>query len=396
MQALASAPLTQTTTQTAGAVLTNAQLATGNLPLTLLSNTPIVPGSVGTSNPSVLSPSPTVGTLTPFELAVTSAIQAGNGKSSAEHVYLRLDLFSKFKDPSCIYVNHDRNDVFGERAFQGQQVTSESFVANCTHIIGTSTAAKRIVQGTPFATNIPSYLKKMFQLEGARGCSTTIFLREAESQSVPSDIVAAAGRYIQLVGFLLGEEVYGVLHYDILASFSAKLQYTPVPASVLLQHFDHLFYRLFSSRESTRIRVHMQANESLRVWIEAFKCTDDTLVQLQGLAIQQHLFNLSYPEQQSDRSGGPSPQPPKVQVNKDKKKTDQKKKPQGKNLGGLKGFCSSWLKTDSKPCGNPVCKQGSKIKLKHETEFALLSKPDRESIITEANKLFPNEIKVTP
>jgi hypothetical protein len=142
--------------------------------------------------------------------------------------------------------------------------------------------------------------------------------------------------------------------------------------------------------------MHLQAGESLRVWIDAFKCTDDTFTELQSLALQQHLYSLSYPEQQLDRSGGQSSQPPKGQGNKDKRKTEQKKKPQGKTLAGLKGFCSSWLKSDSKPCGNPVCKQGSKFKLKHETEFALLSKPDREAIITEANKLFPNEIKVTP
>ena len=100
LQALATAPLTTGATQTVSA--TNAQLATGNVPLMLLPPSSNTPGAVGVFNQRVFSTAPSTFTLNPFELAVTSAIQAGSGKSSAENVLspTRLDLFSVFKDPT--------------------------------------------------------------------------------------------------------------------------------------------------------------------------------------------------------------------------------------------------------------------------------------------------------
>jgi hypothetical protein len=371
-------------------VTTNAQLAAGNN-IILPTPTTHTPGLVSAPIQSVMGPT---FNQSAFEFAVSSAIQAGSGKSTAESVLLRVDMLSEVQDTSGFYTGHLRSEVFSVAAFPGQHVTSEAFVATCAHMINSSLTTSRLTQGTHFHTNIPHNLKKMFQLEGAKGYSVTNFLRDnSESKSDSSHVTAAAVRYIQLIGILFGEKVYATIQIDILSSMSDYVRVHPIPAEVLIQYFDQLYFRLFSARESARIQTLRAGGEGLSVWVDSFKCTQVTFNQLQSLALQTLMYNFINPDQSSARS---VPQPPRG--NKDGKKpkaTDQKKKPQGK-LSGLKGFCAYWLKSDTKPCGNPACKPGSKYKLKHDTDFVLLSKLDREAIIAEANKVYPNEIKVSP
>lgn len=286
-------------------------------------------------------------------------------------------------------------------------VSVDVFVARVVQKLDGSQIMKGVLGNCKFIDKPNLYLKHIFLAQfritgflsnASSTCEADVglFLLPNESIDNPHDIVKAQVRLLTMLAYILGPKAYRhwrrSFHEDLDTAVSLGL----IHAATLRSFCNNQVQWFFSATVTEDIKSHLLRGGT----IEEFVIDKLVLKAWDILNLKSESANRLTSELMLRPLSSPSLSPllspgPKSSNTKTKSKDTSKNPKVPSALSGLKGFCLTWMQSDTMPCSNTLCvrhaaqSSSKKRGLKHRVEFDALDATQRAAIVAEAKKVAP-------